>query len=206
MTPPSPWSSAFSRRRLKAYVLALALALAIPHVAWAAAKQSGAQPILPGGNSKDPVSIDADKLVYFDKEQKAVYSGNVVVIQGDTKLTCSAMTVFLDKPQAPSDASDGDDAPSPGAGIRRLEAAGPVTVISKTQVATGDSGAYDKDENKVLLNGHVTLSDGKNVTKGDKLIYDLKTGQATVENSGRTGRVHGQFVPGSADGDASKSK
>ena len=81
-----------------------------------------------------------------------------------------------------------------------------MTVISKTQVATGDSGSYDKDENKVLLNGHVTLSDGGNVTKGDKLIYDLKTGQATVENNGRTGRVHGQFVPGSADGDASKSK
>ena len=28
--------------------------------------------ILPGTSSKEPVSIDADKLVYYDKERKAV--------------------------------------------------------------------------------------------------------------------------------------
>ena len=200
-------ASTFSFARSLVFALAIGLAAADSEAALAATQQGGAQPILPGGNSKDPVSIDADKLVYFDKEQKAVYSGNVVVIQGDAKLTCSAMTVFLDKPQSPSsDSAAAGGAPDQGSGIRRLEAAGPVTVISKTQVATGDSGSYDKDANKVLLNGHVTLSDGKNVTKGDKLIYDLKTGQATVEKSGSTGRVHGQFLPGSADSDASKSK
>ena len=45
------------------------------------------------------------------------------------------------------------------------------------------------------LIGHVTLSDGPNVTKGDKLTYDLKTGQAVVEaSSAKSGRVHGQFT------------
>ena len=48
------------------------------------------------------------------------------------------------------------------------------------------------------LIGHVTLSDGQNVTKGDKLTYDLKTGQATVDTSAKSGRVHGQFIPNSA--------
>jgi lipopolysaccharide export system protein LptA len=85
-----------------------------------------------------------------------------------------------------------------------LDAAGPVTVVSKTQVATGDSGSYDKAEGKVRLIGHVTLSDGQNVTKGDKLTYDLKSGQATVDTSAKSGRVHGQFVPKSS-ADATKS-
>ena len=165
-----------------------------------AALAAATQPVLPGASAKDPVSIDADKLVYYDKEQKAVYSGNVVVVQGDTKLTCAAMTVFLDRASAPATAtaaaSEGENGPSSGAGIRRLEAAGPVTVVSKSQVATGDNGSYDKNESKVLLIGHVTLSDGQNVTKGEKLVYDLKTGQATVENGPRAGRVHGLFVPG----------
>ena len=58
--------------------------------------------ILPGTSSKEPISIDADKLVYYDKERKAVYSGNVVVIQGDTKMTCSVMTVFLDRSPSPA--------------------------------------------------------------------------------------------------------
>lgn len=157
--------------------------------------------ILPGTSSKEPITIEADKLVYYDKEQKAVYSGNVVVIQGDTKMTCSAMTVYLDRtPQtgasAPADAQAG---PASNSGVKRLEAAGPVTVVSKSQVATGDRGAYDKIENKVQLIGHVTLSDGQNVTKGDKLTYDLKTGQATIDSGGsRSGRVHGQFTPNAA--------
>src|SRR5260370_37444048 len=93
--------------------------------------QGSANPIqiLPGTNSKEPVSIDADKLVYYDKERKAVYSGSVVVIQGDTKMTCSVMTVFLDRSPTPgakaSAVSAGPDAPSANSGVKRLEATGP---------------------------------------------------------------------------------
>ena len=93
---------------------------------------------------------------------------------------------------------DGQSGPATDAGVKRLEAKGPVTVISKTQVATGDNGSYDKTEGKVYLIGHVTLSDGQNVTKGDKLTYDLKTAEATVDTSGKSSRVHGQFVPKSS--------
>ena len=170
--------------------------------------------IFPGTSSKEPISIDADKLVYYDKEHKAVYSGNVVVIQGDTKMTCSAMTVFLDhgptqgasatSKEAAPQSTNGQSGPTADAGVKHLDATGPVTVVSKTQVATGDSGSYDKAEGKVRLIGHVTLSDGQNVTKGDKLTYDLKSGQATVDTSAKSGRVHGQFVPKSG-ADASKS-
>ena len=162
--------------------------------------------IFPGTNSKEPISIDADKLVYYDKEHKAVYSGNVVVIQGDTKMTCSAMTVFLDRAptQGARQPADGQSGPSADSGVKHLDATGPVTVVSKTQVATGDSGAYDKAQDKVWLIGHVTLSDGQNVTKGDKLTYDLKNGLATVDTSAKSGRVHGQFIPKSS-ADAGKS-
>src|SRR5579883_2507715 len=143
----------------------------------AAPKPSNSATILPGSNSKEPITIDADKLVYYDKEQKAVYSGNVVAVQGDSKLTCSALTIFLAKSEssakdgaqakeASSPAAAGEGAPSASASqVRRMEASGPVTVVSKTQVATGGRGVYDKIENKVWLFGNVTLSDGGNVTK-----------------------------------------
>jgi len=186
---------------------AMASALLASGAAAASKPASNAAPdspiqILPGTSSKEPISIDADKLVYFDKERKAVYSGDVVVVQGDTKMTCSVMTVFLDR--SPSPAASAPPGPQGGpsakSGVKRLEAIGPVTVISKTQVATSDNASYDKGENKVFMVGHVTLSDGENVTKGDKLTYDLKTGQATIDPGSKTGRVHGQFVPnGGAD-------
>ena len=175
----------------------------------AANKPTQGSPLLPGGNSKEPISIEADKLVYFDKEQKAIYSGNVVAIQGDTRLTCSIMTVHMTKTAAAGASVAGapavkvaDAAPAPSAessSVSHLDCAGPVTVLSKTQTATGDSAVYDKPQNKIWIFGHVTLSDRGNVTKGDKLTYDLTSGQATVDTGGTSGRVKGLFLPGSSD-------
>jgi lipopolysaccharide export system protein LptA len=184
----------------------------------AANKPTANSPLLPGSDSKEPVTIEADKLVYFDKEQKAIYSGNVVVIQGATKLTCSTMTIHMEKtapagapavkaaadaspPPAVKAAAEASPAPSgQSSRVSHLDCAGPVTVLSKTQTATGDSAVYDKPQNKIWLIGHVTLSDGGNVTKGDKLTYDLTSGQATVDTGGTSGRVKGLFIPGSGEG------
>lgn len=155
--------------------------------------------ILPGGNSKDPISIDANKLEWFDADQKAVYTGDVVVIQGDSSLKAATLTIFLNKDEknaAPQQASSAGPAQG-NSQIRRMEAAGPVTVIQKDQVGTGDRGVYDKVDNKVLLLGNVTLSQGGNITTGEKLIYDLDTKQAVVESGGAQQRVRGLFIPGS---------
>jgi len=168
--------------------------------------------LFPGGSSKDPINIEADNLNYSDKDSKAIYSGGVVLIQGPTKLTCSVMTLFLDKaPSTPTPSATHTPTPaatSASAGsstssnqVRHMDCAGPVTVISKTQTATGDTAIYDKPQNKVWLIGHVTLSDGPNVTKGDKLTYDLLTGHATVETNAK-GRVTSLFLPNSSDSGA----
>lgn len=185
-------------------IAAIAAAL-VGAQALAAGKTVSSTPMLPGANSKEPISIAADKLNYFDKEQKAVYTGNVVAIQGDSKLTCSVLTIFLAKTETPASGASGaaappaagPEAPSGGSQVKHMEAAGPVTVISKTQVATGDRGTYDKEQNKVWLFDNVTLSDGGNVTKGDKLTYDLTTGEAIVEVGKTSSRVTGQFIQGS---------
>jgi len=198
-----------------AHALAAICLLASSFANAAASKSEQGSPLLPGGNSKAPVSIEADKLVYFDKEQKAIYSGNVIIIQGDPKLTRSTMPIYMEKSAAPSQAepakaSDVPGSPGPAGDssrVRHMDCAGPVTVLSKTQTATGDSGAYDKPQNKVWLIGHVTLSDGGNVTKGDKLTYDLTSGQATVDTGGASGRVKGQFLPGGGEsGGSAKPK
>ena len=194
-------------------VMAMIVAFLTSATALAAPKATSV-PLLPGSNSKDPISIDADKLEYFDKEQKAIYTGNVVAVQGESQLTCTVMTLFLTKTQPDPPATPGKPAPAaaasdgPGSGgtqVKHMDATGPVTVVSKTQVATGDRGVYDKDQNKVWLFGNVTLSDGGNVTKGDKLTYDLGTGEAVVEADAPAShdadqpppRVHGLFIPGS---------
>ena len=53
-------------------------------------RQKAPASMLPGTNSHEPINIDAGKLDYYDKEQKLVYSGGVVAVQGDSTLKASA--------------------------------------------------------------------------------------------------------------------
>lgn len=147
-------------------------------------------------DNKDPINIEAAKLDYFDKEQKLIYRGDVVAVRGDTTLKTPVLVVFL----TPKEKSTGKGPPSSQSQVRRMEASGPVTIISKDQIATGDSGLYIKAEDKIYLDGNVTLSQGPNVTKGDHLVYDTTTGKAVV-----TGRVRSMFIPNNNDDGSSKA-
>jgi lipopolysaccharide export system protein LptA len=164
----------------------------------ALAQKAQAVAVIPGGDAKEPINLDAAKRDYFDKEQKLVYTGNVVATQGDGKLKASVLVLYLTPKES---AGDQPGAPSSSSQLRRMEASGPVTIVSKDQIGTGDSGIYEKSENKVYLIGNVTLTQGPNVTKGDKLVYDLTTKQAVV-----TGRVKSMFIPsGGAQGAGTES-
>lgn len=163
-----------------------------------------------GGDSKEPIKIDADKLDVLDKENKAVFSGNVVAVQGETTVRCSKMTVFYEGRggQAGGAATARAAAPAPAAGapagqgndssIKRIECAGPVTIVSKTQAATSDNAVFDRANNVVIMTGNVALNDGPNITRGERLVYNTVTGVANVENN-KGGRVQGFFVPNSGD-------
>jgi lipopolysaccharide export system protein LptA len=153
---------------------------------------------LGSSNTKEPIKIDADRLDVFERDGKAVFAGNVVAVQGDTTMRCSTLTVFYEQQRA--QAGNRPAAPAPAAGaqgdaIRKIDCKGPVTVVQKDQIATGDNAVFDRAANKVLLDGNVALSQGKNVTKGEKLVYDLNTGIANVETK-PGGRVRALFVPG----------
>jgi lipopolysaccharide export system protein LptA len=148
------------------------------------------------GSNKEPIKIDADRLDVFDKESRAVFAGNVVAVQGDSTMKCTTLTVFYE-PRRQEGAAQA--APAPGAGdsqINKIDCKGPVTIVSKSQVATGNNATFDRVANKVLLSGNVALSDGPNVTRGERLVYDLNTGVANVETA-PGGRVKALFVPGS---------
>ena len=144
-----------------------ALAAALLALAGAAEAQTASGKDRPAtfgdlGSNKEPIKIDADRLDVFDKESRAVFAGNVVAVQGDTTMKCTTLTVFYeprrqDGAARPAPAS----APAQGAAdsqIKKIDCKGPVTIVSKTQVATGDNATFDRVANKVLLIGNVALS------------------------------------------------
>ena len=150
-----------------------------------------------GSSTKEPIKIDADRLDVFDKEQRAVFSGNVVAVQGESTVHCAELTVLYEQQRGQARAGAAPSGvPGQDGAIRRIDCKGPVTVVSKTQTATGDNAVFDRTANRVVLTGNVALSDGPNVTRGDKIVYDLNTGVANVETT-TGGRVRALFVPGS---------
>ena len=160
------------------------------------------EPLLPGGNGKEPVTITAARLEYLSREKRATYSGNVRAVQGEAHLQCAKLEIFL------ADKSSGASGGSSG-GVRRMECFGPVTVSQKDQVGTGDHGTYEKAVNRITLTGHVTLSQGPNVSAGDRLVYDLTAGTAQLFGGATQARVQGIFEPGSTEsaaGSAPKRK
>ncbi|MCE4223048.1 organic solvent tolerance protein OstA [Methylobacterium sp. C25] len=184
-------------------VISLALALGValaPLSVPALAKDKADSPMgALGGNGKEPIKIDADRLDVFDKENKAIFAGNVVAVQGDATIRCSALTVFYKRGK--NDAKDGSDsagktqAEMAENGIRKVDCAGPVTVVQKDQVATGDNATFDQVARRIVLTGNVVLSQCRNVTRGSRLVYDMDSGRANMD-PGSNGRVSAMFVPG----------
>jgi lipopolysaccharide export system protein LptA len=156
------------------------------------------------GASKEPIKIDADKLDVFDKEGRAVFSGNVVAVQGDSTMNCTVMTVFYEQRNQGQNGG-AQPAAAPGgaddSAIKKIDCKGPVTIVSKTQVATGNNASFDRVGNKIYLTGNAALSDGPNVTRGERVIYDINTGVANIETA-PGGRVKALFVPGSGPAEA----
>jgi lipopolysaccharide export system protein LptA len=155
------------------------------------------------GSNKEPIKIDADRLDVFDRDGRAVFEGNVVAVQGDSTMNCSSLTVLYEQRnqgagQRPAQAAAG--APTDSA-IKKIDCKGPVTIVSKTQTATGENATFDRVANRVLLTGNVSLSDGPNLTRGERLVYDLNTGIANIETA-PGGRVRAMFTPGGSDSPA----
>src|SRR5690606_8132259 len=140
-----------------------------------------------------PIDIESDKLEVRENESKAIFTGNVSVVQGATVLKSGSMTVFY--------ARDGGSAATGSSNIERLEVDGKVYVRSDKQVATGDRGVFDmKTEVLVLSGSEVVLSEGNNVLRGCKLTVQMKTGQAQVDGctkGGGSGRVQMKLDPSS---------
>jgi lipopolysaccharide export system protein LptA len=138
-----------------------------------------------GFNSNQPVDYAADRIELQDRQNRVVLSGDVVITQGDLRLTAARTTV------AYTDAGS--------LRIQRIDATGGVTVNRGNESARGAAGVYDFNRRVIVLSGGVALRRGTDTLNGARLTMDLNTGLSTVEGGGSAatgtqgGRVTGQF-------------
>jgi lipopolysaccharide export system protein LptA len=180
--------------RWRALLAAVAAALAIvAGGADAAPRNQGPPNALQGfsQNRDQPVRIQAASLEVREKENKATFSGDVHVEQGDTELRCKTLVVLYDQEtsgsaKTPASGADG------GKQIRLIEAKGKVSVTQKDQTATGDMAIFDMRANTVTLVGNVVVKRGGDVMRGHRLVVDLENGVSRMDQ----GRVEGVFQSG----------
>jgi lipopolysaccharide export system protein LptA len=170
-----------------------AAAQAQQHSAAAPAPGSPVQSMIQGGGQDQPVQIDAASLDVRDKSKMATFSGNVQVVQGDTTMKCQKLVVFygeevgIAQSSEPKPPKPQGDAPKSAQNIRRIEARGGVTVVTKDQNASGDLGVYDLIQKTITLTGNVVVSQGQNVIHGERVVVDTVTGNARVESNNQGG-------------------
>jgi lipopolysaccharide export system protein LptA len=143
-------------------------------------------------NRNQPVQINALTLEVREKKKMAIYSGNVVLVQGDTTMRCKTLTIYYDADQKGGGPPVKSSTPTPAGTeqIRRIEAVGSVVVTQKGQTATGEKAIYDISDDTVRLfpapgaGNMVTVTQGPNIVRGPRLIVHLDTGVSHFEGDG----------------------
>ena len=151
---------------------------------------AGAQSIA-GFNSNQPVDYAADRIELQDRQKRVVLSGDVVITQGDLRLTAGRTTVAYTD--------------SGSLRIQRIDATGGVTMTRGSERASGSAGVYDFNRRVIVLSGGVALRRGSDTLNGGRLTIDLNSGLSSVDGRGgsapgssNNGRVSGTFsVPDS---------
>ena len=141
---------------------------------------ASAQNVAFGGIKADtsaPVELAADSLQVNQSDGTAVFNGNVVIGQGEMRLSADKVTVIY---------ADGDQQK-----IDRLQATGNVTLVNGPDAAEAAEADYDVASGNIALSGDVVLTQGQNVLRGDRMTVNLSEGSAQVD-----GRVRSVLQPG----------
>lgn len=122
-----------------------------------------------------PVEVNADSLSISQADGEAVFTGNVLVTQGEMRLTAAEIKVEYNADRS---------------GIARLFASGKVLLVNANDAAEADQATYTIDTGEVVMTGNVLLTQGQAAMAAEKLVIDLKSGTGKME-----GRVTTTFVP-----------
>jgi lipopolysaccharide export system protein LptA len=129
--------------------------------------------MLLGGVSLDPnapVNMTSDKLSISQADGSARFEGNVVIGQGDMRISAGLVIVTY--------LAEGR--------IDQLTASGGVTLVTKNNEAESETADYSLTNNTLVMNGNVLLKQGQNAISAETMNVDLATGSAVLIGRVRT--------------------
>ena len=117
------------------------------------------------------VEVTADSLSIDQDTGRAVFEGNVIVGQGELRLSAAMVEVVY-----------GADAGQ----IDRLIASGGVTFVTADEAAEAQEADYDIATGLLLLSGDVLLTQGASAISAGSMVINVTDGTATMEGRVRT--------------------
>jgi len=123
-----------------------------------------------------PVEVTAENLEVNQTDGTATFVGDVLVKQGEMRLSAGKIRVIYD---------------ATGKEIDKLIASGKVLIVNATDAAEAAEAVYTIASGEVVMQGNVLMTQGQTAIKGEKLVINLKTGTGRME-----GGVTTTFTPG----------
>ena len=163
------------RRTLIAAALAGLVALIQPAAAQVAIGFGGV-----AHDSDQPVEAVSDTLTIDQTNGRALFSGNVIIIQGDLRIAAEDVEVIY---------SDIDGQ----RGVDEVIATGGVLITRGEDAAEGEDAVYSVAAATLTMTGDVLVTQGTTTIAGDSMVVDMTTGDGIVE-----GRVRTVLTPQSA--------
>lgn len=124
-------------------------------------------------DSRQPVEVTADSLTIDQASGEAVFSGNVIVHQGDLRMAAGQVRVIY----------------SDTGGRRAVDqvlATGGVLVTRGADAAEGREARFDVDSALLTMMGEVLVTQGPTAVAGDRMVVNMRTGSGSVEGRVRT--------------------
>jgi len=118
-----------------------------------------------------PVEVTADELNVDQTTGEAIFTGNVVIAQGDMRLSAARVLVIYREETA---------------GIQRMEATGGVTLVSGPDAAESQRADYDIDTGVIVMSGDVLMAQGQSALSADRMTVDLDGGTARMQGRVKT--------------------
>ena len=130
-------------------------------------------------NSGAPLNIAGDRMEASQKDREIIFEGHVVVQQGDLTISGKALRVVAVASDKPNQDSMMDK-------IDRIEIEGEVRISQKERLATAEKAVYYHQENKIVLMGNPTVSQGQDKLMGRLITLYIKEGKSVVEGGEAT--------------------
>ena len=118
-----------------------------------------------------PVEVTADNLNVNQADGTAIFTGNVLIGQGEMRLSAPRVLVVYNEDQSR---------------IKRLEATGGVTLVSGEDAAEAQQANYNMDNGVIEMQGDVLLVQGPQALTGDRMYVDTRAGTARVSGRVKT--------------------